>query len=253
LSAEARLFGFRRAAIVHSEFKSELNLDDSEVQSFFRAEPLHGQALAALRRMIVRGELKPCTRINEKALCERFGISRTPLREALKVLATEGLIDLNLRRGSSVTAPSRRRLREHFEAVALIESHSARTICERGSARDIRQVAKIHERVLRAFERGQTDAYFEANEAFHRGLVLAAGNETLAEIHQRLIIHLHRARFLSLPSTEVNAVFADAHGAIMSAIEARDADAAGREVVAHQMEVAEDVLASLDPAYVVDD
>jgi DNA-binding GntR family transcriptional regulator len=137
--------------------------------------------------------------------------------------------------------------------VALIESYCARSICEKGSARDIRRMKEIHQRVVRAFGRGDAAAYYEANEAFHRGLVLTAGNETLAEIHQRLIIHLHRARFLALTSTEVNKVFADAHGAIIAAVEARDGAAAEREVVAHQMEVAADVLAALDPAYVVDD
>jgi len=253
LKGRVHLSTSHATAILNFEFNSESDLDDSEAQSFFRAEPLHGQALAALRRMIVRGELKPCTRINEKALCERFGISRTPLREALKVLATEGLIDLNVRRGASVTALSRRRLREQFEAVALVESRSARVICERGSAADIRRIKDIHQRVVRAFGRGDAPVYYEANEAFHRGLVLIAGNQTLAEIHQSLVIHLHRARFLALTTTDMNAGFADAHGSIIAAIEARDGAAAEREVTAHQMEVADDVLGAIDPAYAVGD
>jgi DNA-binding GntR family transcriptional regulator len=218
-----------------------------EAQALFRDEPLHGRTVAIIRDMIVRGRLQPDTRISEKDLCDTFGISRTPLREALKVLASEGLIELLPRRGARVMTLSRRRLEEQFQAVALIESDAARTICRQAPDGEIRKLRAIHDRLIAAFEKQDAPGYFRANEQFHRALVLTAGNETLADIHAALVVHLHRARFLALTATEMNAGFADAHDGIIAAIERRDGDAAAAEVSAHQMEVAKDVLAALGP------
>ena len=225
-----------------------MRLVDMEAQALFRDEPLHGRAVAMIRDMIVKGRLQPNTRISEKELCDTFGISRTPLREALKVLASEGLIELLPRRGARVTAPSRRRIEEQFRAVALIEADAARSLCQTASDSEIRKLRAIHDRLIAAFKKQDAPNYYRANEQFHRALVVTAGNETLADIHADLVVHLHRARFLALTATEMNVDFADAHDGIIAAIERRDADTAAAEVSAHQLEVGRDVLSALNPA-----
>ena len=227
-------------------------MDDNDGQTQFHAEPLHGRAITMIRDMIVKGRLRPDTRISEKELCDRFGISRTPLREALKVLATEGLVELLPRRGAKVTTLSRRRLEEQFRAVAMIEADAARSICHLASAAELRKLRAIHDRLIVAFEKRDAPSYYRANEQFHRALVLTAGNQVVAEIHAALVVHLHRARFLALATTEMNASFAEAHDGIIRALEARDGQTAATEVNAHQLEVAQDVLSALDPALVAD-
>ena len=217
-----------------------------EAQTAFHTEPLHGRAVAEIRDMIVKGQLKPGARISEKELCDRFGISRTPLREALKVLASEGLIELSPRRGAKVTRLSRRRLAEQFRAVALIEADAAREICETASDAQIGKLRTIHDRLIRAFGRKEAPLYYRSNEEFHRAIVLTAGNQTLAGIHAGLIVHLHRARFLALTSTEMNPSFAEDHDSIVQALERRDAATAAAEVTRHQAEVAKDVMGALD-------
>lgn len=216
------------------------------MEAQFRAEPLHNRAIATIRDMIVRGQLKPDAWISEKELCETFGISRTPLREALKVLATEGLVELVPRRGAKVTGLSRRRLEDQFRAVALIEAEAARSVCQSASNADIRKLRAIHDRLVAAFKRQDAPNYYRANEQFHRALVVIAGNEVLAEIHAALVVHLHRARFLALTTTEMKVSFAEAHDGIIVAIEGRDGSTAAADVGAHQLEVAKDVLTALD-------
>jgi DNA-binding GntR family transcriptional regulator len=243
------LFRSPARGILHFEF-SEIGgaLNDVDTQTYFRAEPLHDRAITMLRDMIVKGTLKPREPISERDLCERFGISRTPLREALKVLASEGLIELLPRRGAIVTALSRRRLAEQFRAVALIEADAARTVATSAPPDEIAKLRAIHDRLIGAFEKKRATPYYRANEAFHRALVVAAGNDTLADIHATLVLHLHRARFLALTSTDMNAGFAHAHEGIMAALERGDGEAAAAEVTEHQREVSVDVLGALNPA-----
>jgi DNA-binding GntR family transcriptional regulator len=223
-------------------------VDDMEAQALFRAEPLHDRAISMVRDMIVKGQLKPDAWISEKELCDNFGISRTPLREALKVLASEGLVELLPRRGAKVTSLSRRRLEDQFRAVALIEADAARSICQTASNGEIRKLRTIHDRLVAAFKKRDAPNYYRANEQFHRALVVTAGNEILAEIHAALVVHLHRARFVALTTTDMNVGFAEAHDSIIAAIESRDAQTAAAEVGEHQLEVAKDVLSALDSA-----
>ncbi len=209
------------------------------------SEPLSERAAARVREMIIRGQLIPHSRVSEKDLCEAFGISRTPLREALKVLASEGLVELLPRRGARITAIDIHRLREQFEAVALIEAHAARRLCEAGSAAQIRDLRVIHDALATAHKSNDPQRYYVSNEQFHRSIVTLAGNETLADIHADLIVHLHRARNVALSRSDVDVGFAHAHDEIIQAIERRDADAAAAEVTEHQRAIAETVLLAL--------
>jgi DNA-binding GntR family transcriptional regulator len=218
----------------------------------FESEPLSGRAVARIRDMIIRGQLVPRSRVSEKDLCEAFGISRTPLREALKVLASEGLVELLPRRGARITAIDIDRLREQFEAVALIESNAAHRLCESGTAEQIRDLRVIHDALATAHRTNDPARYYVSNEQFHRSIVMLAGNGTLADIHADLIVHLHRARNVALSRSDVDVGFAHAHDEIIEAIERRDADAAAAEVTEHQRAITETVLSALARTFAAD-
>ncbi len=219
--------------------------DSGTMTETFEAEPLSGRAVARIRDMIIRGQLSPRSRVSERDLCEAFGISRTPLREALKVLASEGLVELLPRRGARISTIDPERLREQFEAVALIESDAARRLCETGSAEQLRDLRVIHDALSTAHRTNDPARYYVSNEQFHRSIVVLAGNRTLTDIHEDLIVHLHRARNVALSRSDVDIGFAHAHDTIIEAIERRDSAAAEREVMQHQRAIAQTVLAAL--------
>ncbi len=228
------------ASYRHNEFERTRVVTET-----FETEPLSGRAVARIRDMIIRGQLVPRSRVSEKDLCEAFGISRTPLREALKVLASEGLVELLPRRGARISAIDLDRLREQFEAVALIEANAARRLCETGAAEQIRDLRVIHDALATAHRSNDPARYYVSNEQFHRSIVVLAGNQTLADIHADLIVHLHRARNVALSRSDVDVSFAHAHDEIIEAIERRDATAAVTEVTDHQRAIAETVLTAL--------
>lgn len=183
---------------------------------------LTAEAVARLKRMIVEEGLAPATRLREKELSERFGISRTPLREALKILATDGLVELLPNRGAQVADVSGEAIRETFEVLAGLEGLAARLACARGTDAQIGEVRALHERMIAAFETGDRTAYFALNQAIHRAIVAMAGNAVLADMHERLN---QRARFARLSANFARDRWAAAvaeHEAILAALEARD-------------------------------
>lgn len=211
------------------------------------SQSLTRKAVDHVRDLIVRGELAPRSRIREKELCEKLELSRTPLREALKVLATENLVELLPRRGARVTALDPRRLREQFAVIAMVEGEAARILCRSGTTEQIRDLRVIHDALKSAYVSHDPARYYLSNEQFHRAVVVQCGNRTLAEIHASLIVHLHRARHFALTAQEVNLEFAHDHDEIIEAIEQRDAEAAGRKMAGHQAGVADHVLTALLP------
>ncbi|WP_019832865.1 GntR family transcriptional regulator [Sphingomonas sp. PR090111-T3T-6A] len=217
------------------------------MESTATSPSLTRKAVDHVRDLIVRGELPPRSRVQEKQLCDMLGLSRTPLREALKVLATENLVELLPRRGARVTALDPKRLREQFTVIAMVEAEAARILCRSGTAEQIRDLRVIHDALKSAYVSHDPARYYLSNEQFHRAVVVQSGNETLAEIHAGLIVHLHRARHFALTMRDVNLEFAHDHDEIIEAIERRDADAAGRRMTEHQAGVADHVLAALRP------
>jgi DNA-binding GntR family transcriptional regulator len=158
---------------------------------------LHDEVTAVLRDMIIQGELAPGKRIPEKALCERLGISRTPLREALRVLASEGLITPLPRRGAIVAEPSSDEIQGVFYAIAAIESICAKLACENISDAEIENVLKLQARLVHLIAKGQqrTKEYSNVNQGIHEAIVKGAGNAFLGELHRSLVIRILRVRY----------------------------------------------------------
>jgi DNA-binding GntR family transcriptional regulator len=206
-------------------------------------EPLHMRAARHLREMIIDGRLRPWAPIDEKSMCEQFGTSRTPLREALKVLAAEGLIELLPRRGAVVAGISVKDLREKFAIVRVLEAHAASTICESASPEQIQALESIHRQLIAAHKKRNQPLYFELNEKFHRAVVAATGSKTLVDLHVSMVGHLRRARFTSMNAHTTAPDFVEDHQRIMRALSARKAEVAGKEFIKHQMAVERETIA----------
>lgn len=159
------------------------------------AATLHGELLAALRDYIVEGNLADGARVPERLLCDRFGISRTPLREALKVLASEGLIELLPNRGARIRELGTDDLRELFDVMGGLEALAGRLACEQVSDEDIAEIERVHHEMYRSYLRRDMHGYFQCNQDIHSMIVAAAGNATLSATYASLAGRLRRVRY----------------------------------------------------------
>ncbi len=194
---------------------------------------LYQEVAERLRERIFSHELQPGTWVDEQALAEQYGISRTPLREALKVLASEGLVTLKPRRGCYVTEISERDLDEVFSVMALLEGECARQLVGRASDRDLDRLKAIHVDLERAAAANDIEGFFEANQAFHRSIQELTDNHWLLHVIEDLRKVIKLSRHHSLYSEgRLEQALAE-HRAILNALVARDADAADALMRAH--------------------
>lgn len=156
---------------------------------------LHGEILARLRDYVVEGNIADGARVPERQLCELFGISRTPLREALKVLAAEGLIDLLPNRGARVRQLSRRDLEELFEVMGGLESLAGRLACETITDEEIAEIERLHYEMYGYYLHRDMHNYFQANQRIHEKIVDAARNTTLRTTYDNFAGRIRRVRY----------------------------------------------------------
>lgn len=156
---------------------------------------LHGEILAKLRDFIVEGDLAAGARIPERRLCEMFGISRTPLREALKVLAAEGLLELLPNRGARVRVLSEHDIHDLFDLMAGLEALAGRLACEAITEPEIAEIEAQHHAMYVAYMRGDLHGYFEANQLIHEKIVAAARNKALAGAYRGYAGQIRRIRY----------------------------------------------------------
>jgi DNA-binding GntR family transcriptional regulator len=194
---------------------------------------LYEEVAELLRQRIYAHELSPGTWIDEQALALSFGISRTPMREALKVLASEGLVRLEPRRGCYVAELSEQDLDEIFPVMALLEGRVAFEAASKATDADIVRLSAIHGALEQAAAANDADRFFEANQAFHSALQEIAGNRWLRQMidDARKVIKLTRRDSLRLEG-RLKQSLAE-HRAIFQALQAHDADAAGRAMHDH--------------------
>lgn len=184
---------------------------------------LYQEVAERLRQRIFAHELTPGTWIDEQKLAEEYGISRTPLREALKVLASEGLVDLRPRRGCYVTEISRQDMDDIFPLMAMLEGRCAAEAVKRAKPADISALKNIHEQLEAAARDGRIDAFFESNQEFHKKIQELSGNRWLLSVIQdlRKVLKLSRMHSLSLEGRLEQSL--DEHRLIMAALQAGDA------------------------------
>lgn len=162
---------------------------------------LYQEVASRLRMRIYSQELKPGEAIDELALADEYGISRTPMREALKVLHAEGLVNLEPRRGCTVTELTQQDIDEMFPVMALLEGRCAYEAVKKAKASDIRKIEELHGRLEKQAAAGDIEKYFELNCVFHEHVQKLAGNYWLERITNdlRKFLRLMRGRQLHLP------------------------------------------------------
>src|SRR6202048_801593 len=190
-----------------------------------RIQSLHQDTLSALRGLIVHGELPPGTRLTEAMLSERFSVSRTPLREALKVLSSEGLVEILPNRGARVVTLTLADIQNLFEVIGALESLAGRLACEMISDAEICDLKATHCQMQAAFLRNDLPEYFRLNQEIHTQIVAAARNPVLARTHQNLNARLLRARYMANQVDHGRwAAAMREHELIVEALERRESD-----------------------------
>ena len=192
---------------------------------------LYQDVAERLRQQIFARELEPGSWIDELKLCGEYGISRTPMREALKVLAVEGLVTMKVRRGAYVTEMSRDDVAQIYHLLSLLESDAAATVAVQASPAQRAQLAALHQQLESQVRK--RDAFFETNERFHMSLLEIAGNrwamQTATDLRKVMKLNRHHSLFKQGRLAESLAE----HRALMAALVAGDGDAAARVMRAH--------------------
>lgn len=194
-----------------------------------------------LRELIEQGELAPGERISEKQLCERFGVSRTPLREALKVLASEGLVELLPNRGSRVVRLTLKTVKDTYDLMAALEGLSGELACQHISDEGIATIRQLHETMLVHYRERELTAYFRVNQRIHESIMTASGNEVLQEMYDNLSQRVKRVRYSKKMTDDFWRRAVQDHEEMIAALEARDGKRLGRvlrEHLCNKLEVA---------------
>ena len=204
---------------------------------------LYEEVAELLRQRIFSRELEPGSWIDELKIAEDFGISRTPLREALKVLAAEGLVTMKVRRGAYVTEVSERDLADVYHLLALLESDAAAVVAERASEAQLKELQALHAELEAAARPGKVEReyFFALNERFHMRLLAIADNrwrdQMVADLRKVMKLNRHN----SLLKSGRIAESLKEHRALLAALMARDPQAAAtrmREHFDHGLEAA---------------
>ncbi|HEY4080079.1 MAG TPA: GntR family transcriptional regulator [Burkholderiaceae bacterium] len=192
---------------------------------------LYQEVAEHLRQQIFNRQLEPGTWIDELKLCATLGISRTPMREALKVLAAEGLVTMKLRRGAYVTEMSERDVREAYQLLALLEADAAANVATRASDAELTELQALHDQL--ETQVGLRDAFFATNERFHMRVLEIEGNRWRQQIvtDLRRVMKLNRHHSLFKEGRLADSL--TEHRALMAALARRDAKAAAIQVRQH--------------------
>ncbi|AUC52071.1 MAG: GntR family transcriptional regulator [Sagittula sp.] len=196
-------------------------------------ETLPEQIANRLRRDILRGVLPPGTAVKERDHAGELGVSRTPMREAIRILAKEGLVILRPARSPIVAQPSFEDVAHNIEVMTALELLSARLACERASDAEIDHISDVAARMAREYDKLDKLEVFEIDMSFHRAIAEAAGNPVLAEMHRALLARLWRARYLSASRKHARDRVLDQHAAIVQGLRARDVAEVEKSLRAH--------------------
>lgn len=189
-----------------------------------------------LRQLIIDGTLVPGVWLNERDLCERLRVSRTPLREAYRILAADGLVMLLPKRGAQVIAMSERDVADLFDVLAVLEGLTGRLAAEKASDEELAQIARLHRAMLDAYAARDLHAYYEASMGTHLAISAAAHNPTLADTHRRLNLRVQNLRFRSNQDRGEWAHGVEDHQRFVAALLARDGATVERLMREHALQ-----------------
>ena len=193
---------------------------------------LHSEVTSRIRSLIVESQIKPGERVPELEISKELGVSRTPIREALKVLASEGLVDLLPLRGAVVKTFSDKDAADMLKVMGLLESIAAQKACQ-ADQKKIDKVLAMHEKMKVMFAKGKRPEYFELNQKIHDALVEMSGNESLMMVHSILSKRMRSLRYSgnSTPDNWRGAL--EDHEEIATALRNRDMKAIKKAVNNH--------------------
>jgi DNA-binding GntR family transcriptional regulator len=191
--------------------------------------------------LIELGTLAPGEKISEKGLCEKFGISRTPLREALKVLKSEGLIEILPNRGARVTRLTAKDARHTYDIMGALEGLSGETACRFISGAEVAHIRALHDEMVEHFQRNELEKYFRANQQIHECIMLASRNNVLLEMYNNLSQRIKRIRYSAQMTDDYWRKAVNDHENMIEALQDRDGERLGnilRSHLSHKLEAA---------------
>jgi DNA-binding GntR family transcriptional regulator len=186
-----------------------------------------------LRQLIVNGTLRPGTWLNERELCDMLKVSRTPLREAYRILASDGLLSIQPKRGAMVIELSREDIENTFDVLSVLEGLAVRQAAQRATDAELEHIAQLHRRMLEGYEARNIAAYFDASMGTHIAISRAAHNPALVATYDRLNLQVQALRYKSNLDPDEWAAGVSDHEAFVQALMARDGERAEKLIRAH--------------------
>lgn len=194
---------------------------------------LHEAIVSRIRDMVIEGRLAPGARIHEGNLGQELGVSRTPLREALKYLASEGLLELSPGRGAVVRKFEAEHVQNSLVVLAHLEALAGQLASKNASDDEISQIRAMHDEMLQHYAVRNRLAYFKLNQDIHSAILRASRNEALADVHSLLQGRLKRIRYIGNESADKWAAAVSDHEEIIAALESRDGARLAKILTAH--------------------
>jgi DNA-binding GntR family transcriptional regulator len=194
---------------------------------------LHDQVVERLRTQLVEGEVAPGAKLNERELCAALGVSRTPLREAIKLLAAEGLVDLLPNRGAVAVKLTEADIVNTFEVLAGLEAMAGELAAQRVSADELAEIRALHFEMLAAFSRRDLSNYYRLNSRIHNAINGAARNPVLTGTYQRINARVQSLRFRSNQNEDKWQRAVTEHERMVRALGERDAAALRQVLIEH--------------------
>lgn len=215
-----------------SSFLTESGFNNNDSVAITRRQ-LHSELLTRLRELIIVGKIKDGAKVPEKELCDYFGISRTPLREALKVMAFEGLISLTHNRGATVRPLTTNDLREVFPIYAHLEVLAGQLACQRLTDEEINDLLLLHDKLVALHEEDRFPQYVAMDELVHMRIEKASSNPVLLRMLQAVSGRVRRARYLVRAPRQRQKEALEEHGRIMKALRSRDCESLSQAIKIH--------------------
>lgn len=195
---------------------------------------LHEEVLERIRSMIVEGRWPPGTRFPEAEVCEELGVSRTPLREALKVLAIEGLIELQTNRGAIIRVFSPKETYDTLLLIGALEAFAGELVCQSITEEELAEIDELHRKMLDHHTRGDRQAYWATNRKIHAKIIDLAGNEALTEMHKLLRTRMLRILYAGSNQPDFQQAAVEEHTRIHEALTQRNGPALAAVLRDHQ-------------------
>ncbi|CAN5214557.1 GntR family transcriptional regulator [soil metagenome] len=233
-------------APLRTRFKpSRLKLSSDHSKRPLERMSLHDQLVAKVREMIVDGELQAGAPLPEKMLCETFGVSRTPLREAFKILASEGLIELRSHRTPVVTPVNRDEIANIFAIMVALDGVAGLQAATLATDNDIARLDAMHERLVALHREASRAAYFRLNQEIHIEITKLAANPALLNIWTTLNANIYRARATANYDAKRWMESVQEHETFMALLRAGDAHGFAASLSTHTRKTGDAVLVAL--------